>query len=428
MPDQPFALSVVSPQPAAEGEYDAICATMMQSARGRWFLDEYARRNRSADTAVVLSAIERIETVIRSEMGRQPYQSFRGELLEMAKAITLTRAEVAAIRPEGQGQSEVAGPDARSAPASPLLVAAERIADVAWTMRERGFDPRTCEQIEGLASSILATPFLRDTDDRRAHQLSEVLAHLERRINVMLGAVAPAGRAEEEKDAEPKTASKSMSTAASDARETIDPAADEPRDIRQSNDAFEAPASGQDAATDAVLTDASASPAVADEPAPHPVPEVSDTPTESEVTSDAVAAHETESADPPDIPPSPLETIGDIPAGETESAGPSAPELSRTIPMSEVEPADFLLEPMRLRVGWASPVQPAPVAASETPAAASSLEVISEPDEELFVPAEQAEVERSTVATVEPAARPTIRDPLAALRAMSNAERIALFT
>src|SRR3977135_2292500 len=225
MPDQPFALSVVSPQPPA-AECDTPCAHMMQRARGRWFLDEYARRNRSADTAVVLSAIERIESVIRSELGRQPYQSFRGELLEMAKAIPLTRAEVAAIRPEGQGQSEVAGPDARSAPASPLLVAAERIADVAWTMRERGFDPRTCEQIEGLASSILATPFRRDTDDRRSHQLSEVLAHLERRINVMLGAVAPAGRAEEEKDAEPKTASKSVSTAASDARETIDPAAD----------------------------------------------------------------------------------------------------------------------------------------------------------------------------------------------------------
>jgi hypothetical protein len=425
MPDQPFALSVVSPQPpAAEGEYDAICATMMQSARGRWFLDEYARRNRSADTAVVLSAIERIESVIRSELGRQPYQSFRGELLEMAKAITLTRAEVAAIRPEGQGQSEVAGPDARSAPASPLLVAAERIADVAWTMRERGFDPRTCEQIEGLASSILATPFLRDTDDRRAHQLSEVLAHLERRINVMLGAVAPAGRAEEEKDAEPK----SVSTAASDARETIDPAADEPRDIRQSNDAFEAPASGQDAPTDAVSTDASASPAVADEPAPHPVPEVSDTPTESEVISDAVAAHETESAAPPDTPPSPLETIGDIPAGETESAGPSAPELSRTIPMSEVEPADFLLEPMLLRVAAPSPVQPAPFAALESPAAASSLDVVSDPDEELFVPAEQAEVEPSVAPQQPAAARHAARDPLAALRAMSNAERIALFT
>jgi hypothetical protein len=291
-------------------------------------------------------------------------------------------------------------------------------------MRERGFDPRTCEQIEGLASSILATPFLRDTDDRRAHQLGEVLAHLERRINVMLGAVAPAGRAEEEKDAEPK----SVSTAASDARETIDPAADEPRDIRQSNDAFEAPASGQDAPTDAVSTDASASPAVADEPAPHPVPEVSDTPTESEVISDAVAAHETESAAPPDIPPSPLETIGDIPAGETESAGPSAPELSRTIPMSEVEPADFLLEPMLLRVAAASPVQPAPFAALESPAAASSLDVVSDPDEELFVPAEQAEVEPSVAPQQPAAARHAARDPLAALRAMSNAERLALFT
>src|SRR5258708_35107126 len=103
MPDKPFALSIVPPRPPAEDDYDAICTTMMESARGRWFLDEYARRNRSADTAVVLAAIERVEGAIRGK----PYPSFRTQLLDMAKAITLTRAEVAEIRPQAQAQDNV---------------------------------------------------------------------------------------------------------------------------------------------------------------------------------------------------------------------------------------------------------------------------------------------------------------------------------
>jgi hypothetical protein len=395
MPDKPFALSIVSPQPPAEGDYDAICATMMQSARGRWFLEEYARRNRSADTSQVLTAIERIESVIRSELGQQPYQSFRNDLLEMAKAITLTRAEVAAIRPESQGPGEDAAPGAPSAQASPLLAAAERIADVAWTMRERGFDPRTCEQIEGLASSILATPSLRNTDDRRTHQLSEVLGYLERRINLMLEAVSPAGRVEQEKGAE----------AASGAPEIIPPVLDEPRDVRQLRDDRAAPMSGQDAPTAGM-------------------------PTESELALDAVAAPGTASAEPSEVPPAPsaMETTVDaaIPADETEASAPPAPQPSLTIPMSEVEPADFLLEPMLLPVSSGSPA-PALIAA-----AAPLPDVTMEPDEELFVPAQQGEAEPLAVATAPPAAKPVLRptgsDSLAALRAMSNAERIALFT
>src|SRR5882757_912058 len=102
MPDQPLVLSIVPPQPPAAVDYDAICATMMESARGRWFLDEFARRNRNADTTLVLAAIERVETAIRGEHDRQSHRDFRAHLLDMAQAITATRAEVAEIRPLAQ--------------------------------------------------------------------------------------------------------------------------------------------------------------------------------------------------------------------------------------------------------------------------------------------------------------------------------------
>jgi len=45
-------------------DYDAIEAAVMDTARGRWFLAEYARRNRTADTTLLLSAIERLESML----------------------------------------------------------------------------------------------------------------------------------------------------------------------------------------------------------------------------------------------------------------------------------------------------------------------------------------------------------------------------
>src|SRR5207253_8416339 len=81
------------------------------------------------------------------------------------------------------------------------FAAAERIQEVAWTMREHGLEPSTCDQIEALASSILSASALRDPNDRRAHKLAEVLQYLERRVIAMLDSCAesaPAATAEVE--------------------------------------------------------------------------------------------------------------------------------------------------------------------------------------------------------------------------------------
>lgn len=45
----------------AEDDYRSFCEALSSSARGRAFLDEFARRNRHADTEVVLAALHRIE-------------------------------------------------------------------------------------------------------------------------------------------------------------------------------------------------------------------------------------------------------------------------------------------------------------------------------------------------------------------------------
>ena len=63
--DQPPALPNPASPVTADSDYDSIHAAVMETARGRWFLSEYARRNRTADTGTLLTAIGRIESLIQ---------------------------------------------------------------------------------------------------------------------------------------------------------------------------------------------------------------------------------------------------------------------------------------------------------------------------------------------------------------------------
>jgi len=71
------------PAPISEADYEAIEAAVMETARGRWFLAEYARRNRHADTTMLLKALDRIEAVVRREHSVSSVDRIRFDLVEM---------------------------------------------------------------------------------------------------------------------------------------------------------------------------------------------------------------------------------------------------------------------------------------------------------------------------------------------------------
>src|SRR5262245_38177923 len=186
MADKNLALSTAAPPPSpAEADYDTLCQALMETRRGRWFLEEYARRNRHADTGLVLDAIGRIETTIREQHARHTNQGLRVELLEMARTIAQTRAVVADAQATPSGHAGEAAGD--------ILAAAERLQDIAWTMREHGLDMAMCDQIADLSAAILSASSLRDPSNGRAHRLAEVLRTLEQRIDSMLDAVTAPG-------------------------------------------------------------------------------------------------------------------------------------------------------------------------------------------------------------------------------------------
>src|SRR4030088_3329341 len=94
MADEAFALSPISARAAMPGEadYDAISAAFMETSRGRWFLSEYAKRNRNADTRMVLDAVARIEQNLAAQKDAAPEHALAEALAAIRQAVDEARA------------------------------------------------------------------------------------------------------------------------------------------------------------------------------------------------------------------------------------------------------------------------------------------------------------------------------------------------
>jgi hypothetical protein len=408
MSDEALALSRVPSAPLAEVDYDAIYAAVMDSARGRWFLEEFAQRNRTADTSLLLAAIERLEGAIRNDQS-QTYHGFRGELLDMAQAIARTRAEVAESRPDAPAPGEPPAPQADSATAGPesavpdIFATAERIQDIAWTMRERGFDLSTCDQLTALASSILSASSLRDPTDDRTRKLGDVMPYLEQHVRTMLATCA--------NDREPVRPEPAMADLAADSALPNEPPAPaiaeappEPESIPQSAAAFELPAETPD---------------VAFEP-------LDVAPVEAPVEAHAEAQSEAVDAAAAELEPAPIEAPPGSEPDATMPAGP-APDAATAI---EIEPPTSRALLATVEMSPPEGFEMSPPAGWSEPAETGDIELfVAAPD---FGPAPDPSpsTARRADRAPEPNAKPATEpgDALAALRAMSDEERIALFS
>jgi hypothetical protein len=92
MANEPLALAIRPPDAPNEDDFLTLCAALSESARGRAFLAEYARRNRNADTETLLAAIGRIEARLRADASA--VQRLRDDLRMLLIAIRLVRPEI----------------------------------------------------------------------------------------------------------------------------------------------------------------------------------------------------------------------------------------------------------------------------------------------------------------------------------------------
>ncbi len=148
MADEAFALSPISARAAqpSEEDYDAIREAFMETSRGRWFLGEYAKRNRNADTRMVLDAVARIEETLAAQ--KQP-PSDNG----YAEAMAAIRGAVGEAR---AAASAALGGMALEENLAPVRKGARVIREIAWRLREIGADGRICDLIDSQVSAIEA--------------------------------------------------------------------------------------------------------------------------------------------------------------------------------------------------------------------------------------------------------------------------------
>jgi len=193
MSEDHLAHKIPPPPSPSEAEYDSIYSAMMETAQGRRFLDEYARRTAAGETGTGFAAIRRTESGAPGE-GAESLDLFLFDVADMAQAIARAKAEIAEIKPppDGNGQIDDATGELDSivrtteSATSHILAAAEHVQEIAWTLREKGIDDSFCDQIDAQAIEIYTSCSFQDLTGQRIRKVIQVLRYLEHRINTMI--------------------------------------------------------------------------------------------------------------------------------------------------------------------------------------------------------------------------------------------------
>ncbi len=418
MADEVFALSPISARAAqpSEEDYAAIHAAFMETSRGRWFLGEYAKRNRNADTRMVLDAVERIE----QGLAAQKEAAAEADLIEALAAIRKAVGEAQASANAGLDGLAIAERLA------PIARGVRIIREISWRWREIGTDGRICDILDAQVAAIESSASEISASEART-AVEQAFAAIEARIDEYSpGDTAPAqarrdtgdvadanvvpfpAPAEEAAEAETETAALVETAAEVSAAEVAvtpevgvaeaaaaiaEPVAEAAASIAAVTEAIDFVDEAAAADADEALLDLIA----AEMSAPQPIDDDNDI-----MFAEAASARPTAIGERAPYEPEPHQPEPYKPESyKTESAAP---------------PVEAVAAPA------APPVRPAPPAAAVTPAG-----------EPAPAPAQVSEAEVSVGAAViasgilNKPARPA-NDPLAPIRRMSQAEKIAFFS
>ena len=409
MADEAFALSPISARAAQprEEDYDAISEAFMETSRGRWFLGEYAKRNRNADTRMVLDAVAKIEQTLAAQKQPEPEPAPDTGLSDAIAAIkaALSEARVAATTAiDGLALEQHL---------APVRKGARVIREISWRWREIGADGRICDLLDSQVSAIEAS--CGDISSADPH------AALGAAFDLIGDSIAAFDEGDAVSADTPAEASVEAAASPAPAPSNEMPAADiEPAEP----DVTEAAADTQALSAETVPVEAPVATAQA----------VAETPAEATEQVAEAADISAEDADAHD------EAVLDMIAAEMSAYDPSDEDGDADIDGYETQLADSpAAEPEMIastveEISWETPEQAAEetLVADETlvaPQIAPAIESPALPPQ----PALEPEPEPSLGATL--IANGLLRmpattgpDPLAAIRRLSQIEKIALFS
>lgn len=147
MSDEKRALTRHS-APPSEADYEAILAAVMETGRGRWFLHEFAQRNRHTETRGVLSAIQKIEGMLRAQGGDIPNASTHPAAEQIATAIARAQEIVAASTAGEESQAFDKVVQSLETAQVRMRGVYTRLHDAAALLREEGGHSRICNDLD----------------------------------------------------------------------------------------------------------------------------------------------------------------------------------------------------------------------------------------------------------------------------------------
>jgi hypothetical protein len=447
MADEAFALSPISARATlpSEEDYAAIAEAFMETSRGRWFLTEYAKRNRNADTHMVLDAVARIEqslaaqrqetlereASLQREEGLSAQQAAEAVAAAAAAQDRLTEA-LAAIRSsvEAAEESAVEALDslALEQRLAPVRKGARVLREIAWRLREIGNDGRICDLIDSQVTVI----------EKGTDQFSSE----EARVALRAAFAALQGRLVEfsDEDRALATAAETEAAATSPAAPEMPPAGEKAETVLP-EEAAETPSASR-------VRPAEAAPAAVET-----VPTQTATPPAAEVAAAAVQEAAIQNADPQytgfqdaDFQDADFEDADfqdadfrDADAHDEAVLDMIAMEMGAPDPISDDEIAEAAAEQARL--AEPAPTAPVIVAKAPEPVAAPAppppVQLVVQPPPPPAaapvppVPVPAVEVSLGSTLIASGMVRKPItaaNDPLAPIRRMSQAEKIAFFS
>jgi chemotaxis regulatin CheY-phosphate phosphatase CheZ len=173
-------------------EFDALESAVRLTARGRAFLDEFARRLRAAETDRVLNAIERLSQANNHRAAAGHLDVLRRELEAMSASIVQTRREIASIKPSGNNRIVQATEEldfvvrSTERATAEILTAAEGVHALATTLKSNGADAAICQELEMHATNLMIACTFQDLTGQRMTKVVNVLNYLEQRVNTMI--------------------------------------------------------------------------------------------------------------------------------------------------------------------------------------------------------------------------------------------------
>jgi chemotaxis regulatin CheY-phosphate phosphatase CheZ len=175
-------------------EFEALEEAVMETARGRAFLKEYARRSRVVGSDVFLRAVGEIREAMARQKSEGSLDILKAELEEMRTSILKTRQEIVAIKPEDAGNNRIMAATgeldaivtATERATTEILGAAERLQAIGTKLCEGGADAAACDEIHACATNIFLACSFQDITGQRTTKVINLLRYIEQRVNSMI--------------------------------------------------------------------------------------------------------------------------------------------------------------------------------------------------------------------------------------------------